>query len=107
MESDTFICMCLAARPRVRCSSISRSNPSWSTAIPSPRRMSSVRSTGKPYVSYKRKATSPDSDFPPDLRNSASESSSSTSPLSRVSAKRPSSARTVPTIRSASVRNSG
>ena len=47
------------ARERSRCSAMSRSNSSSSTGSPRSRASSRVSSSGKPYVSWSRKASSP------------------------------------------------
>ena len=50
---SSFFC---ALRARARCSSISFSKPTTSTVNPRSRAISSVRSSGKPYVSYSSKS---------------------------------------------------
>ncbi len=67
-----------------RWSSICSSNPALSTMRPSLRAMSSVRSTGKPKVSYSVNAASPGMAVFPWLFTRAMISSSSMSPRSRV-----------------------
>jgi hypothetical protein len=64
----------LPARDRFRCSSSARSNPPGRPRLPAPPEMSSVRSTGKPYVSYSLKASSPETSLHPTRTASSSRS---------------------------------
>ena len=67
---------------------LAASNPAWSMVRPRSRATSAVRSSGKPYVSYKRNTVSPGMTVEFNLAASAS---SSAIPVVRVSAKRASS----------------